>query len=133
MGINNADIFYEVTDLLGTHIDKWGDIRIHVLVGAWKQVLDKHVTYAYPVTESVLKSAWADFVRCDKGRSEAFDDSNNSTINCPTAAHSRYLAACDAWSKERQNFIDLVNIETGREPIWDIQGCTLATGQRYEY
>ncbi len=133
MRTNNEDIFYEASSLTGVHINKWGDIPIDVLVEAWKQAIEKHGCVAHTNADDTLKSAWEDFLRCDKDRDDAFRGSNSNNINCKIAAEKRYSESCLAWSNTRQRFIDLVNIETGKEPIWDTCGCTTCTGQRYEY
>ncbi len=126
----------KVCHALDSNTTQWEYVDEIDLVNAWIEVIsgmDVCKVDTQQDTKCFLKSAWSDFLRCDKDRDDAFRDSNNHSINCPMAAHKRYLDACDAWRRERERFIGLVNIETGRDPIWDANGCTLRTGERYEY
>jgi uncharacterized protein YjbI with pentapeptide repeats len=133
MRTNNEDIFYEASSLTGVHINKWGDIPIDVLVEAWKQALAKHGCVSHTNAEDALKSAWQDFIRCDKDRSAAFDDLSRSDLNCVAAANLRYTTACDDWANTWQWFVDIAKEKTGNEPIWDVSGCTLSNGEHYKF
>ncbi len=91
------------------------------LVNAFKQILLCEIPQDN--TNGMPKSAWEDFVSCDKDRSDTFDGINRSDLNCLFVANLRYNAACESWANTLQRFVDLVYLETGREPIWDTQEC----------
>ncbi len=122
-----------VSSRVGKSFNDWNQVDPNWIVNAFVGAIEPF--FKAINSDSLLinsKKEWTAFIQADKDRAIAMNNMIQGNGN-NELLESRYRAACYQWEDHRKTFIQTAKERTGKDPVWDFEGCTLSNGEKYEY